>query len=602
MLEIGIRDNRQLVVTLNPQHLNYGRAFIVVRGLLSAREFDDNVFGISYDDFLVLKKNLDAIGLTDDRTVTDDAWRWIAYLQSRDEWLDGLKRGSENDKILRVIEPRLKSFPYEDQVSAISFLYNMRRAGLFDEMGVGKSLESLGAVVALMESVKRTLIVCPNTVRMGFEGEIRKHTHLRPICVPSGRKLALKFIKDQEKGPWDVMLIHPENLVSGDKVSIQGDILRLLKAMPWDLIIVDEFHQYKNLSAKRTKCVLSLLSEAKDREGKKPRAILMTGTPISESPLNAYVALKILNFDKVPHIAKFENHFTIKQEVDYKSRGKHMKIVGYKHLDELKAMLERVSIRRTKADMRGFPDRIFQTRDVFLSGKQEALYRHICGELVAELPRGSKVNLQNFLSNNTKTLRLRQIMNAPELLGEEGSSAKYEELDTVLDEILTDPEAKVVVWTEFRAAVDLLYDRYNSEYGAVKIYGGVTDAELRTIRDRFENDPEPRVAVCIPAKAGTGVDFLARARTAIYVDRPYSYTLYKQSLDRIHRRVVANSTNRLDVIRAKPASILFLDVVESVDWLIRDKLVAKADVADALTIENEKLLELGREDLLLYLK
>jgi len=143
--------------------------------------------------------------------------------------------------------------------------------------------------------------------------------------------------------------------------------------------------------------------------------------------LNAYVILKILNYGSLPHISRFENYFCIKKMVDYGARGVHPKIVGYKNLDELKARLERVSIRRTKDEMRGFPDRSFIIRDVELSGKQLALYRTICGEIVKELSSKSITNIFQYLTESTKVLRLRQIMNSPELLNEEGDSAKYEE-------------------------------------------------------------------------------------------------------------------------------------------------------------------------------
>ena len=276
----------------------------------------------------------------------------------------------------------------------------------------------------------------------------------------------------------------------------------------------------------------------------------------------------------------------MKQAITYGSKGTHNKIVGYRNLDELKSMIEAVSIRRTKADMEGFPDRVSMIRDIELSGKQLALYRTICGEIVAGLPKSTVINLMRLLSDNTTVLRLRQIMNHPNLLDEEGESAKYVEID----KLLADPEQKVIMWTEFRKSVENLHARYRPIYGACKLYGGVTNEEMESIAFDFENRDTPRVAVAIPAKAGTGLDFLARARTAIYVDRPYSFTLYKQSIDRIHRRITGGSRSKLDIIRAKPATMIFLDVMNSVDELIRDRLLGKQDLADALTTSDEKLL------------
>jgi SNF2 family DNA or RNA helicase len=338
----------------------------------------------------------------------------------------------------------------------------------------------------------------------------------------------------------------------------------------------------------------------------------MTGTPVSESPMNAYVALRTLSMDIIPHIQKFQNHFELRKNINVPRKNPKTqkveyitvnKAVGHKNLEELRGLLDSISIRRTKDDMTGFPDRVLMVRDVEMKGKQLALYKTICGELVADISDQERIDLDKFLSDDLKTLRLRQVMNHPSLLDEGGDSAKYIECDAILEEILADPEAKVVIWTEYRRSVELLQERYNKKYGAVKIYGGVNNKQLEKIAHEFENADTPRVAVCIPAKAGTGVDFLARARTAIYIDRPYSFTLYKQSLERIHRRVVQEGEHQsdLDRIRSKPATMIFIDVVQSIDELIRNQLLEKERMATALTTSTEKLVEMGREDILRYL-
>lgn len=602
MIDVFLR-RRRICVRLDPRSPHYESAYILVRSSLTAYEIEENLWSLSFHDLNMLKARLDQVGLVERRTMTEEAYEWVSYLTSLLVRNADLKRGVNIEQIQGALEGHLKYVPYADQLPAISFAVNNRRSGIFDEMGVGKTLEALAAVVVLGPKIRRVLVICPYTAQISFKREVEKHTHFKAIQVPSGRKRAFQFIEENQDTEWDLMLVHPENLIGGrGRGNVYGDITKLLRSMQWDLFIVDEFHLYKNLTAKRTKCVLSILNESQDRDGKRPRAILLTGTPVSESPLNAYVALKVLTQDYLPHISKFEHHFVVKQSISYGSKGTHDKVVGYRNLDELKTMIEAVSIRRTKADMTGFPDRVAMIRDVELTGKQLALYKTICGEIVAGLPRSTMINLMRFLSNTTTVLRLRQVMNHPNLLDEAGESAKYLEIDNLLEEILADPEQKVILWTEFRRAVDNLYERYNPIYGATKLYGGVTNEQLERIAFDFESMNAPRVAVAIPAKAGTGLDFLARARTAIYVERPYSFTLYKQSIDRIHRRITSGKMSYLDAIRAKPATMIFLDVMGSVDELIRDRLFGKQDLADALTTSDERLVEMGREDLIKYLQ
>jgi hypothetical protein len=78
---------------------------------------------------------------------------------------------------------------------------------------------------------------------------------------------------------------------------------------------------------------------------------------------------------------------------------------------------------------------------------------------------------------------------------------------------------------------------------------------------------------------------------------------YKQSLDRIHRRVnISSNASWLDKVRAQPATLIFLDVPNSVDWLVRDALNRKDNVAEAIMTSDEVLTKIGREDLLRYLR
>lgn len=605
MIEISIV-NKKFRVSLDPSHKYCSRAYIIVKSMLTTKELTSgNMFSIGYDDLDFLKDKLKSFGLLPYCTITEEAYQFTKWLESERVKDSNYKAGIYNDLASNLLNGKIKTKLYSDQISAISYLLNKNRAGLFDDMGVGKTFISLATIIALGHKVKRSLVVCPSNVIIGFTRQINLHTHLKSVDIPSGNKESINFLRNNIGGNWDIMLVHPENLVVPGKGNnnIYSDVLMTLKSEPWDMIIVDEFHMYKNIGAKRTKCVMRLLSEAKNKDGGRPRVILMTGTPISESPLNAYVVLKMLSFDPIPHISRFQNYYCDKKSIKIGRTKKIRKIVGFKNLDELKTRIERVSIRRTKDDLSGFPDKVVVIRDVFLKGKQLSMYRAICGEVVKELSDKAVINLYSFLNSSNSILRLRQLMNHPNLLNDTGESSKYEEIDYILEEILDNPENKAVIWTAFRKSVENLYDRYHNEYGAVKVYGDLNRDEMKKIERDFENDEDTRVAICTVEKAGTGTDFLARARTSIYVDRPYSYTLYKQSMDRIHRRVrEGGNLSKLDRIRSQPATLIFLDAVGTVDELVRDKLIGKQDIVEAMTTANEKLIEIGKEDLLRYLK
>ena len=610
MIFIDVR-GRQFTANLDLKDPNYKQVYILLRTLLTSKNIKDDLYSLSYQDFKMLKQKLDSFGLVSGRKMTKEALALYRDYEAINKRNFDIKEGIHNDHIKGLLKDKLKTTLYPDQVTGISYLVNNRRAGLFDQMGLGKSLETLGFLVSCASTVRKTLIIAPKSVLLGFGREIKKHTNLKHITIPAGREIALDFVRDNKNNNWDIMLVHPENLVAAGKSknSVYGDVLKVLKTIKFDVIIVDEAHLYKNVEAKRTQCVISLANEVRDHVGNPCRLVVLTGTPVSESPANAYVFLKLLGNEVLPHFTHFENHFTIKKDINITIKGKGgrprrikvKKVVGYKNLAELKERIEHVSIRRTKADMVGFPDQIFVIRDVELSGNQKKLYKAVCKQVTTGLSPDSKVNLANFFSGDGDAVKLRQLLNHPAFLEEKGESAKYKEIDNILEDLFADPSQKVVIWSEYRKAIDLIYDRWNSQYGVVKVYGGV-DITEDTVK-KFEDSDSPRIAACIPAKAGTGVDWLARARTAIYIDRPYSFNLYKQSIDRIHRRVKTEGTlSTLDAIRSQPATVIFLDVPDSLDVLVRESLEQKEDVADAVTIATNKLVSLGRKDLLRYLR
>lgn len=604
-------NGKNFTVSLDKGSNHYRVCYALIKSLLTVSEPINNNFVIDYEDFLYFKSRLDELNLTEGRFMDDLARDAFLKFVQEDQLNLDTKNGLYNDRVKYLLEGKLKTEPYEDQWTGISYLTLNRRSGLFDTMGVGKTLQALGAICT---EPGRSLVIAPASVLLDFSKEIKKHTYLTPLVVPSGRKKALQFIQKNLSNSWDILLINPESLVNADSKSreVLGEISLLLAKTPFSYLIIDEFHMYKNIDAKRSQCIVHLAEKIKDDDKNLCKLIIMTGTPVSESPTNAYVALSLLSSSYLPHIQRFEEHFVQKTKIkikQYDARTKKPverevdKVIGFKNLNMLRDRVHRYSIRRTKEQMKGFPDRVIINRTLTLEGNQLSLYSELRRFLIKDLKeteKGGKLKLSQFLADNHHAVKLRQILNHPSIIGESGDSAKYIEIDNILEQIFSDPSQKVIIWTAYRKAVDLIYDRWNEQYGVIKIYGGV-DVNQK-MADTFNYDPNVRIAACIPEKAGTGVDFLARARTAIYIDRPYSFTLYSQSLDRIHRRVkTEGELTELDKIRSQKATIIFLDVEGSIDELIRDSLSNKSSMVDAVT-DTEEFQILKSEMVDKYLK
>ena len=579
---ISVTNNgKEFIVNLDRKSPYFKEVYTVIASLLSSYELAYDQWLVDYDDFLLFKQKLDSLHLNEGRTMDQKTFDFLESQNQKLLFNEQLKTGLYNEEISGCLK-KLKTSLYDDQITGVSYLINNHRAGLLDSMGSGKTIQVLSTVVSLGDEVKKTLIIAPLSVILDFEDQIKQHTNLISLVIPPGRKQSSDFFEKNKDLSWDVLLVHPENLVSPGKggLHVYSDLTEKILVYPFDMIIVDEFHLYKNLEAKRSQSVLKLLTDVKSSFGEKPRVVCMTGTLVSESPNNAYMFLQIMG-GHLPAFAKFEKYFSIFKKIKI-LRGKRKisvdKVVGYKNLDVLRDRISRFSIRRTKADLKGFPDQVFVTRRLKLTGSQRDLYVSLFRGAVDGF--SDNIDLEEFFKVDGKAVRLRQILNHPALIGGGGDSCKYEELDSILEEILSDPKQKVVLWTEYRDAVDLLHNRYNELYGVQKLYGGIDVTE--DLKNEFVFGDKIRIAACIPAKAGTGVDFLARARTAIYIERPYSLTLDNQSVDRIHRRVkTEGELSELDKIRSQPATIIYLEAEGTLDEVVRDRLLMKKNLSDS---------------------
>ena len=104
---------------------------------------------------------------------------------------------------------------------------------LSDDMGSGKSVQALACVVNGNE--KKTLVICPASVKYSWESEINKWTDLKGFIIKQGFELTEEVID------------------KNNIIVINYDVLKkykeLLYSTNWGVVIVDEFHMIKNNAA-----------------------------------------------------------------------------------------------------------------------------------------------------------------------------------------------------------------------------------------------------------------------------------------------------------------------------------------------------------------
>jgi len=580
-----------------------------------------NLLSMSLYDFIELRKKLRAVNLEQRIHVSQRAFEVYKQHVEMVRFIEAIKAGGMN---LHIPDGLLKSTLWDDQKAAVAFHLASGRSGNWFSVGLGKTLVALTwhAMLVAQGKTHLLMVICMNDNKTTWRREIEKHTYLMPhaLFVRNGTKEVVGDIErcgEERKG---ILVIHYDSLIgpparSKDPppppgVHVQkkpkpqffpgnSPIVQALLRLKPDTIICDEAHILKDMEAKRTKCVFRLF------EGLNPQnALFMTATPVSESPLNAYPVLKLIRPQIVPpNYTRFKYHFVnfYQHEVTRRNKqtglkyrtGVKVEVINkshpWKNLPELAEMNRIYGFRKTHADVKGMPPTVDQLVQVALTGPQLALYNEIAAETysqVAAIP----ANALNLDLAVVRTIRLRQSLSSPGVLQEAGESAKYLALDDIVEQHLSDPTNKMLIWSAFKPACDLIAERYK-DYDAVPFHGDIPQKTLDKYETDFLDKATPRILVCTPDKAGVGKN-LQRARMDVWVDNPVRLLHYEQGRGRIERRN-AQGTSVHVTIKA-PGTI---------DQWVEDLLKMKADMKQKLLdADDHARFKIDKDKLLSYLK
>lgn len=164
--------------------------------------------------------------------------------------------------------------PHEYQKTAIQHLSDHPNAGLYAEVGRGKSSITLTLLEELMANleIRKPLIVAPKRVASStWKNEIAKWDHTkhltlsRIIGVPEKKRIKALMTEA------DIYTVSRDNIVW-----LVSYCARILKYWPFDCIILDESSNFRNRDAMRYKAIRKILPKTK-------RQIHLTGTPFTKT-------------------------------------------------------------------------------------------------------------------------------------------------------------------------------------------------------------------------------------------------------------------------------------------------------------------------------
>lgn len=445
------------------------------------------------------------------------------------------------------------------------------------EMGAGKTKIILDTAAHLYNygKIDLLLVVAPNGVHRNWIYEecpthLPEHVNYRGyFWVPKSKQTKKDGIEMQR------VFNHPDGLrvfaVNVDTLSNKAgkEMIKNLLCGFRTLMVIDESTTIKSHKAGRTDNLLKIAKHAKYRR-------ILTGTPVNNNPLDIFTQFQFLD----EYILKDQSYYSFRsryadlQEISLPNRKPFKKVLGYRDLDKLQALIAPHSHRITKAECLDLPEKIYIKRLVELTDQQRSLYTQMKKDLFVQL------GLQTVTAPLalTKFLRLQQIVGGfiggandivSELDDEEqamilpgarnGLSGDVIALDSnrisVMMEALEEIDGKVIIWSRFVPEIEAIITALREAYGfgsTVAYYGAVSNDDRAEAINRFQGrrpivengvrkewgkipvDQQARFFVGNAQSAGMGLTLTA-ATTVIYYSNSFSYANRLQSEDRAHR-------------------------------------------------------------------
>ena len=375
-------------------------------------------------------------------------------------------------------------------------------ACLADDMGLGKTLQAIALLSNLHEEKKKkSIVIMPKSLIYNWENEIKKFSPKLKVGVYYGINRDFSSLKKV-----DVILT--------TYGTIRNDIENLLEHK-FDLLILDESQNIKNINSQTTKAVLLL--NAKKR-------VALSGTPIENNLLELYSLFRFLNPEMFGSVQRFTNSYILPIQ----------KYSDTSTIEELKKKIYPFLLRRVKKEvLEDLPDKIEKLVYVDMNDEHRRFYeeRRRYYYSLLEKNTSSQGNFDKFFVLQAIN-ELRHIVSSPELESKKIISSKKEVLiENVIEAI--ENNHKVLVFVNYLSSIESICDSLKeNKIKYLKMTGQTKDRQ--NLVDKFQNDSRYKVFVMTLKTGGVGLN-LVSADTIFIYDPWWNTTVENQAIDRAYR-------------------------------------------------------------------
>lgn len=535
-----------------------------------------------------------------DLIIEDDLADWASNEIKKQNELEALREEELSTQTLEYLAEEapqlyLAMMSRSYQPAGTAFMVTAGKSILGDEPGLGKTLQTLGAIIEY--GAHTILVACTKSaVSSVWERETRRWTDTIATYVAQGTHTERERVMDQFKqdvlkdraAGWPHprrMLIINWEMVRTKRVKVcpegldpkfcdsrpaeaRGNHRHTYKSYPlwpflfgqmWDAIILDESHKLlastANVQSKRITQGRLGAVHLRRRLHVGGLAAALSGTPFNSDLTNGWGTLNWLRPDKFGSYWRWvETYFGVTEE---QAGSRTIKVVGDGtkvpeplDLDAFNDMLRPYVLARKKKDVAadlppiifagtppaGNPDGPCYVR-LDMEPAQAKAYRQMVEDAEADI-KGGRILATGILAEIT---RRRQFATSYARLGP-GRKVIPEMPSNKIDWIVDfmrerdGTDTKVIIASNFTEIVEMTADVLRKDGWEVLTLTGATSGRNRALLQKRFQDPEDELRVVIlNTKAGGESITLDAADEMIVIDDPWKSDTSKQLYDRAHR-------------------------------------------------------------------
>ena len=453
-----------------------------------------------------------------------------------------------------IVAPTLKLKPYDYQDYGIRFMIDKILKNGFvlnaDDVGLGKTIQTIATIKWFIENknVSKILIICKKSIKKQWIDELNKFTDLGQSFVftktgttAAQRKKAYKEFDNASNG---ILVTNYHSFLNDTDI---------IKSMHIDFVVIDEVHSVKARTGKLNNNITKVTMG-------KP-TVFLTGTPIMSKPEDIFGIVQMVDPNYFGQWTNFKNYYLT---VDLGGRY-GPRVVGAKHLDELRDKVQDIVIRRTEYEVSiQLPKTIIDTVLCQMDSTQEELLKAIAEDqdsittsmdklkVNGKIPDYNQAKAEQLEGRSKGLIAARQAASTdPRLFLRSTSkmmrdvygklipssykmSDKTESIIDKVEDILASGD-KVILFTKFRTCAQMIGEDIHKHFKEnVLLYTGMENDQQRDMAvDYFKNTTTYNVLIGTEAMA-EGLN-LQCAKYVINIDQPDTLAIKTQRIGRARR-------------------------------------------------------------------